>query len=142
MLRKILNTVDAYLMTNKDVLDPKEIAELDAQKAFLYSLIENDNHLEEWNKAEEKAAKLKRLLFKVMKEHESGDVKVTRREFLEVYEEAMDDLASDECECYGNNVTVHWHGIYCDCSDGATAWNHIVSNIKSVNEELDDEDDD
>ena len=142
MLRKILNTVDAYLMTNKDVLDSKEIAELDAQKAFLYSLIENDNHLEEWNKVEEKAAKLRRLLFKVMKEHESGDVKVTRREFLEVYEEAMDGLGSDECELYGNDVTVHWHGIYCNCSDGATAYEYIVSKINEVIKELDDEDDD
>lgn len=139
MLRKILNTVDAYLITNKDVLDPTEIAELDAQKTFLYSLIENDNHLEEWNKAEEKAAKLRRLLFKVMKEHESGDVKVTKREFLEVYEEAMNDLGSDECECYGNDVTVHWHGIYCNCNDGAVAWNHIVSGIEGVIDEYGDD---
>ena len=140
MLRKILNTVDAYLMTNKDVLDPKEIAELEAQKSFIKSLIENDKHFEEWSKAEEKATKLRRLLFKVMKEHESGDVKVTRREFLEVYEEAMEGLGSDECECYGNNVTVHWHGIYCDCSDGAIAWNYIVSEIEGVIDEDGDDD--
>ena len=140
MLRKILNTVDAYLMTNKDVLDPKEIAELDAQKGFLYSLIENANYLEERNKAEEKVVKLRRLLFKVMKEHESGDVKVTKREFLEVYGEAMNDLGSDECELYGNDVTVHWHGIYCNCGDGASAYNNIVSEIEGVIDEDGDDD--
>ena len=76
--------------------------------------------------------------------------KVTRKEFLELYDAAMKMLdyydGTEEKErfnhIYGYDVTIHWNGVYCNCSDGATAWNHIISNIKSVNEELDDEDDD
>ena len=76
--------------------------------------------------------------------------KVTRKEFLELYDAAMKMLdyydGTKEKDrfnhIYGYDVTIHWNGVYCNCSDGATAWNHIISNIESVNEELDDEDDD
>ena len=73
--------------------------------------------------------------------------RVTRKEFLDLYNAAMEMIAyydgSDETErfnhLYGYDVTIHWNGVYCDVSDGATAWNHIVSNIENVMEEMDDE---
>lgn len=68
---------------------------------------------------------------------------VTKKEFLDLYGAAMEMIAyydgSAEKErfnhLYGYDVTVHWNGVYCNCSDGATAWNHIVSNIKGIIEE-------
>lgn len=74
---------------------------------------------------------------------------VTRKEFLKLYDAALEMLkywnGTDEKErfnhIYGHDydVTIHWNGVYCNCSDGATAWNHIVSNIADVIDELGDE---
>ena len=95
--------------------------------------------LEEYGKRCDKSEtdKLKKLLFKVMQEKTNGDVRVTRQEFLDIYNIAMDypDDGYSLQENYEHNVEVHWHGIYCDCGDGATAWNHIISQIESVIDE-------
>ena len=120
MIENIIKTVDAYLITNMDVLDTKQKAELKAQIAYL----------KEFNKD----STIKK------------DQKVTRKEFLDLYKAAMEMICyydgSDEKErfnhLYGYPVEVHWNGVYCDCSDGATAWNHIVSNIEGVIEEEDE----
>ena len=72
-----------------------------------------------------------------------ADQRVSRKEFLELYKAAMTMVnyynGTEGTErfnhIYGYNVTVHWNGIYCDCSDGAIAWNHIVSNIEGVIDE-------
>ena len=72
-----------------------------------------------------------------MKEKSVTDVEVTRADFLKIYNlgmETMEDNCEDN-EIYGNNVTVHWHGIYCDCSDGAVAYNYIIDAVKGVIEE-------
>lgn len=151
MLSKVMETVQAYMNTNKDVLDTREIAELQAQIDFLHYL-EKDKLSDENRKLKSRIARLQQLLFKVMngkqmtKRSNSEDIKVTRREFLDIYGEAedyvMDDLTGEfreDTPIYGKNVTVHWAGIYCDCSDGAVAYNGIVSGIKGVIEEDGDE---
>lgn len=120
MLNEIINTINAYLVTNVDVLDVKRKAELKAQIEYLKCLKNNG----------------------ITKK----DEKVTRKEFLKLYGAAMEMICyydgSDEKErfnhLYGYPVEVHWNGVYCDCSDGATAWNHIVSNIEGVIEEEDE----
>ena len=130
MLEKVIKYLDAYIATNKEVMEAEKYADVMAAKAYVEALMERkvDN-------IEDKADRLRELLFTVMKERCNNDVRVKRSEFLEIYNEAMNTLGADECELYGNDVTVHWHGIYCNCSDGATAWNHIVSNIESVIDE-------
>lgn len=120
MLNKIIKTVEAYYDINADVLDVKQKADLKAQIEYLKCL-EN--------------SKIKKR-----------DEKVTRKEFLKLYNTAMEMICyydgSDEKErfnhLYGYPVEVHWNGVYCDCSDGATAWNHIVSNIEGVIKEEDE----
>lgn len=78
----------------------------------------------------------------------SEDVRVSKADFLAIYNKALnemfdimdgclgdetpDDVAND---IYGHDVTVHWHGIYCNCGDGATACNYIIPGIEGVNEE-------
>lgn len=64
---------------------------------------------------------------------ETVDVRVSRKDFLKLY------AASEDDDVYGYPVTVHWHGIYCDCSDGATPSNHIIPGILSCDEELNGE---
>ena len=134
MLEKVVKYLDAYITTNKEVMEAERYADVMAAKAYVEALMERkvDN-------IEDKADRLRELLFTVMKERCNNDVRVKRSEFLEIYKEAMDTLGADECELYGNDVTVHWHGIYCNCSDGAIAWNLIVSNIESVIDEDGDE---
>lgn len=113
MLDKIKKTLEAYYTINHEVLSESENTDLKEQIAFIDTL----------------KGKL--------------DMNVSRQEFLDLYKAAMEMIAyydgSKEKErfnhLYGYPVTVHWNGIYCDCSDGATAWNYIVSNIKNVIEE-------
>ena len=73
---------------------------------------------------------------------ETVDVRVSRKDFLKLHEVAVDELFEfqhEDNDIYGYPVTVHWHGIYCDCSDGATPSNHIIPGILSCDEELDEE---
>lgn len=137
MLNKIKETINAYLQTNKEVLDVKEIAELNAQLAYIESL-KNDFYELTDKRIEKETEIAKRALFKVLSEKKTEDIKVSRQEFLDIYGLAMSGLGSDKCELYGNEVTVHWHGIYCDCSDGAVAYNNIIAGIKNVIKEEDE----
>jgi len=137
MLNKIKETINAYLQTNKEVLDVKEIAELNAQLAYIESL-KNDFYELTDKRIEKETEVAKRALFKVLSEKKTEDIKVSRQEFLDIYGLAMSGLGSDKCELYGNEVTVHWHGIYCDCSDGAVAYNNIIAGIKNVVKEEDE----
>lgn len=78
----------------------------------------------------------------------SEDVRVSKMDFLEIYQKALDTFFDimDNCngnetpdeipnDIYGYNMTVHWHGIYCDCSDGAVASNNIIPGIEGVLDE-------
>jgi len=145
MLKIVYDIIDAYLDTNEEVMEPERYAEVRAARAYISALMDTGlsfyaEGLEKENeKLKAKVKHLRSLLFSAMKEKQSGDTKVTRKEFVDIYHEAMDGLGSDECELYGNNVTVHWHGIYCDCSDGAVAHNNIIEGIKGVMSEEDEE---
>ena len=58
-----------------------------------------------------------------------------------MYNEALDDMFEnpENNDIYGYNITVHWHGIYCNCGDGATPCNHIIPAIVSCYEEDNEE---
>lgn len=74
----------------------------------------------------------------------SEDVRVSKIDFLEIYKKALnimfdnmekpngDELPND---IYGHNFTVHWHGIYCDCGDGAVVANNLIPGIEGVTDE-------
>ena len=75
-------------------------------------------------------------------------VKVTKTDFLEIYQKALNDMFNKEekenfdpysTDIYGYDFTVHWHGIYCNCSDGAMPSNHIIPAIEGLNDEDPDE---
>ena len=68
------------------------------------------------------------------------DVRVPKADFLALYHQAVADM--DGCEdndIYGYDVTVHWHGMYCNCGDGAAPANYIIPGIEDVHEEDPDE---
>lgn len=70
------------------------------------------------------------------------DIKVSREQFLNMYESALQDMfdnpVKEDNDIYSYPVSVHWHGIYCDCDDGAVPTNYIIPAIKNVCKELDD----
>ena len=34
-----------------------------------------------------------------------------------------------EDDIYGHDVTVHFHGLYCNCQDGAAAFNYVIEAV-------------
>ena len=69
-------------------------------------------------------------------------VRVPKIDFLAIYQKALDDMfnkldngSDEDNDIYGYDITVHWHGIYCNCGDGATPSNHIIPGIESCADE-------
>ena len=76
------------------------------------------------------------LLFK---KNKTTDTKVRRKDFVELWNaESIKDAYDLDNRSYGCNVTVHWNGYYCNCGDGATAYNNIICGVADADEELDD----
>lgn len=72
------------------------------------------------------------------------DTRVARVDFVAIYNKALNEMFdnfekdnSDETpnDIYGYDITVHWHGIYCNCGDGATPSNIIIPAIEEVDNE-------
>lgn len=63
-------------------------------------------------------------------------VRVSKADFIAMHNAAVRDMdGNEDNDIYGYDFTVHWHGIYCNCSDGATPANHIVPAIEWIIEE-------
>lgn len=66
----------------------------------------------------------------------SHDVRVPKADFIAMHSMAVHEM--DGCEdndIYGYDITVHWHGFYCNCGDGATPANYIIPGVEDCNEE-------
>ena len=74
---------------------------------------------------------------------ERKDIRVSKLDFLALYNDALNEMFDkpdeEENDIYGYDITIHWHGIYCSCGDGATAYNHIITAIENVYNEDDEE---
>ena len=74
-------------------------------------------------------------------------LQVTKTDFLAIYNKALNAMfkaeengtLTDDNDIYGYDFTIHWHGIYCNCYDGAIPSNHIIPAIEGVNDEDPDE---
>ena len=88
---------------------------------------------------------LRAALMDLIKEDnkDKKDVRVSKLDFLALYNDALNEMFDnpdkDENDIYGYDITIHWHGIYCNCGDGATAYNHIITAIEGVCSEDDEE---
>ena len=71
----------------------------------------------------------------------ANGVRVSKADFLAIYQSALDDMwersekGEDNNDIYGYDFTIHWHGIYCNCGDGATPSNYIIPGIEGCIEE-------
>ncbi len=63
-----------------------------------------------------------------------------RQTFLDVYDHCFLRENGSEDDIYGHDVYVYWHGFFCNCSDGATAYNNIIEGIKGCIDEDDSDD--
>lgn len=85
---------------------------------------------------------LRNAIIQLTGKERTSDVRVSRKDFLKMYDGAVNeflDLYHEDNDICGYPVTVHWHGIYCDCSDGATPSNYLIPGIKDCDDELDGE---
>lgn len=59
------------------------------------------------------------------------DVRVSKLDFVAMHTQAVCDMdGSEDDDIYGHDITVHWHGFYCNCGDGATPANYIIPAIE------------
>lgn len=85
-------------------------------------------------------AMLRKAVLQLTSKVSTPDVVVSRKDFVEMYNDAVTDMlnkATDESnDIYGYEVTVHWHGICCDCGDGAEVSNYIIPAIIGLDGEM------
>lgn len=63
-------------------------------------------------------------------------VRVSKADFIAMHKAAVRDMDGlEDNDIYGYDFTVHWHGIYCNCSDGATPANYIIPGVEGCLEE-------
>lgn len=67
----------------------------------------------------------------------TGGIKLKRKTFYDLYNCGVGDELMDDI--YGYDVYVNWHGMYCNCGDGATAANNIIEGIRDCLEEDDND---
>lgn len=74
----------------------------------------------------------------------SEDVRVGKIDFLAIYKKALNEMFDNmekpnyeelPNDIYGHDITVHWHGIYCNCGDGAVPSNYLIPSIEEMIEE-------
>lgn len=86
---------------------------------------------------------LRKAILQLTSKENISDVRVSRQDFIKMYNSAIEfmfnNMETEDNDIYGHNVTVHWHGMYCDCSDGATPSNFIIPAIKDCDNEIGEE---
>jgi hypothetical protein len=103
------------------------------------SLNVTKNKVKELEKSNEM---LRKAMIQLTGKENTIDIKVSRSDFVKMYDMAVNEMfetnsEDGENDIYGHNITVHWHGMYCNCSDGATPSNYIIPAIADCDNELD-----
>ena len=64
------------------------------------------------------------------------DVRVSKADFVAMHTAAVCEMDGiEDNDIYGYDITVHWHGFYCNCGDGATPANYIIPGVEDCNKE-------
>lgn len=66
-------------------------------------------------------------------------VRVGKADFIEIYNTALNEMFDHPergtNDIYNHDFFVYWHGIYCNCGDGAAPSNYLIPAIEGMNEE-------
>ena len=101
-------------------------------------------HLDKLKEYEKRLELLRTAVRALSTDKPTNAVRVSRVDFLSIYNTALEEFFdnmekenSDELpnDIDGYNFTVHWHGIYCDCFDGAAPSNYIIPAIEGIDSE-------
>lgn len=68
----------------------------------------------------------------------TADIRIPKADFIKIYNAAVNDMfdhPDEDNDIYGYDVTVHWHGFYCNCGDGAIPSNHIIGGLECLYDE-------
>ena len=152
MLNKIIEILNDYQAAHdRDIisLSDEQIAEIRAGITYLEELNNmglvgvNDN-------LKKRVDVLQNAIIDSSSSVTSSDIRVTRKDFLEIYNKVMEGMAAD-CDndiyeegkyhnmIYGKDFTVHWNGIYCDCLDGCHPCNYLIPAIENIEVDADGE---
>lgn len=64
------------------------------------------------------------------------DVRISKADFVAMHTQAVCDMDGlEDNDIYGYDITVHWHGFYCNCGDGAAPANYIIPGIEDCLDE-------
>lgn len=79
------------------------------------------------------------------KKMKTKDIRVSMATFYNLTQEILRHEDGDEIDMetdiYGHDVTVHFHGLYCNCQDGASCFNYVIEGVGGCAEECSEEDD-
>lgn len=68
----------------------------------------------------------------------ANDIELSLHDFMDIRDKHLSmEFEDDNCNIYGHDVTVHWSGFYCNCSDGAQAENYIIEGVRGLIEDED-----
>lgn len=88
---------------------------------------------------EKRLALMQKALMELTKEVDTvpNGKRVSKADFLAMHSAAVRDMDDDfeNNDIYGYDFIVYWHGIYCNCGDGATPANCLVPGIEECLEE-------
>ena len=78
------------------------------------------------------------------KKMKTKDIRVSMATFYNITQEILKrddgDEIDMETDVYGHDVTVHFHGLYCNCYDGAVVYNSVIEGVKECAEENGEDD--
>ena len=101
----------------------------------------NINYEREIAELKKRCEMLQNAVLKLSAKHGTPvtDVRVSKLDFLAMHDSAVNDMfdhpENEENDIYGYDITIHWHGVYCNCSDGATPSNYIIPALQDLCEE-------
>ena len=143
MIDKIIHTIKAFgLQNNEGFLAAEEKAEMEAEITYLEKM-KDFSYVREIENLKSRIDMLQEALLKITSEKKEDsinkDIRISRKDFVTLWEKCTENNKDGEFRyedlVYGKNVTVHWNGFYCDCVDGAVAYNNIITSITSVDDE-------
>lgn len=140
MIDKIIETIKHYGLQNNDILTEEQKIELKKQIEYLENIRSIDTYKTRINL-------LQNALINKTSSNKTTDSRVSRSDYIEIYKKCTDRMF-EETEnqiykdmLYNNATTIHWNGIYCDCSSGAQIYDYVIDCIENIDSELNGEED-
>lgn len=150
MIDKIINSLKEYRNIDPDVLihNAEQKAEMDAEITYLEEM-KDFSYVREIETLKGRIDMLQDALIAAVSPLPQQDKQIPRRDFIEIYNKCVSRMFEEdergigdgpyEKRIYGNDMTIHWNGMYCNCGSGAIIANEIIPGIEGVEEDEEEE---